>query len=257
MDLVAVGDLTLDIKTAPMSGVPERDTQKIVDDLFLELGGETANCAVAAAALGMETRLIAKAGSDLFGNWLLDYLKKAGVEAKVNADPAVKTSTTLALCFDDSSRSFISTQESNNSLSLEDVDFELVEGGHLHRGGYWNCASLLGGPTEKLFRHAVDNGMETSLDIGWDHGGWTDERKEGVFKILENCTILFINPHTTCFLINTVIIRKTLHFFLKIIRVIIMQPINFFILPCINYFFFCIICNRTRSIETHQTSNQQ
>jgi sugar/nucleoside kinase (ribokinase family) len=100
---------------------------------------------------------------------------------------------TFAITYEDGTRTFISDLGSNQLLSLEDINIDLIKGKHLNRSGYWWAPKLMGSQTRRLFQIAKEKGLSTSLDIAWDPQGWTLPRREGVYECLEFCDILFLN----------------------------------------------------------------
>ncbi len=67
MDITSIGDVNVDIITSKLDRMPEEDSQKVVRDMTMTTGGCAANFALAAAKLGLQSRLIGKIGDDLFG----------------------------------------------------------------------------------------------------------------------------------------------------------------------------------------------
>jgi len=194
LDVVAVGDLNVDIITSPISSLPEPETSHTVDSMRLYTGGNAANFAAAAASLGMRTAFIGALGEDPISGWLQAAMSRYGVRLAVKTRPESAAGITFAITYVDGRRQFIATHGSNLDLSYEDIDLSLVESaGHLHRSGFWYCPQLMGEPTRRLLRHARERGVQTSLDIGWDSQGWTDHRVSLVHQALVETDILFIN----------------------------------------------------------------
>jgi len=194
LDVVAVGDLNVDIITSPISSLPEPETSYTVDSIGLCTGGNAANFAAAAATLGMRTAFMGALGEDPISEWLQAAMSRYGVQVAVKTRRESTAGITFAITYTNGSRQFIAAHGSNLDLCYGDMDLSLVESArHLHRSGFWYCPQLMGEPTRKLLANARERGVQTSLDIGWDSQGWTDYRVSLVNQALEQVDILFIN----------------------------------------------------------------
>ncbi len=196
-DVVTVGDVNIDIITDPLAtdqieNLRQQREAEIISNFTLSLGGNAANCAVELSKLGLNSRLIGALSDDPISNWLIDILNKNKVDFQ-NCYKAEASGITFAVTYKDGSRTFISSFGSNQLLSFEDIDVSLVQGKHLHRAGYWWAPKFMGAGTKRLFQLAKDNGLSTSLDIGWDPKGWTEERRNGLMDCLELCDVFFLN----------------------------------------------------------------
>ncbi|MEM2905860.1 MAG: PfkB family carbohydrate kinase [Candidatus Bathyarchaeia archaeon] len=194
LDVVAVGDINLDIITSPIVSLPERETSFTVDSMGLYTGGNAANFAGAAASLGMRTAFIGALGEDPISEWLRAAMTRYGVRLAVKTRRESTAGITFAVTYTDGTRQFIATHGSNLDLSYTDIDLSLAGSArHLHRSGFWYCPQLIGEPTRRLLRAAREGGVQTSLDIGWDNQGWTDERVSHVNRTLGEVDIFFVN----------------------------------------------------------------
>ncbi len=194
IDVVAVGDLNLDIITSPIKALPGKETSCDVEHMGLYTGGNAANFAAAAACLKLKTRFMGALGPDPISRWLMEKMREYGVECVVKVREDSSAGITFAITYTDGTRQFIAAYGSNNDLSIEDIDFSKLKGvRHVHRSGFWYCKKIMGEPTKRLLRYTRELGAETSLDIGWDDLGWTDERVSMVYKCLQYVTVFFIN----------------------------------------------------------------
>jgi sugar/nucleoside kinase (ribokinase family) len=165
----------------------ETPTEQIVETI----GGGAANSAVAAAGLGAEVRFAGKVGDDALGRQLEQMLADRGVRSFVRRDPGVATGSSLALTFTTGHRHFICCQPNNTTLSFDDIDLSMLEGGrHLLRGDIWFAEPMLAGGNARLLEAARRRGLATSLDINWDPQ-WNSApaatnraRKEAVRQVL-------------------------------------------------------------------------
>lgn len=193
MDLAAIGDLNIDIITEPIARMPKKDQQLVIDKLGVYQGGSTANCAASASMLGLKTSFIGRVGDDANGRWLKDVMKGCGVKCHLTLDKKESTGVTFAMTFKDGTRSFISYRGTNARLCEKDIKARFLPARHVHRAGYFHTELLMGKPTAEIFKIAREKGAQTSLDIGWDYFGWTKKRREGIFEVLKETDIFFVN----------------------------------------------------------------
>jgi ribokinase len=189
-DITSIGDVNIDILTSNISDYPPKDSQVIIDDIRMTTGGCAANYAKASAVLGKKTRLIARTGDDLFGN-----LVRKSLGAVENLDlcliPGDRTAITLAITFEDKSRSFLTFPGANSGLSIKDIDFDLIEGKYLHVASFFLQGLREG--TKKILDHAHAKGMTASFDTGYDPKGWSKADVALVRKTLKDVDIFFPN----------------------------------------------------------------
>ncbi|NVM29589.1 MAG: carbohydrate kinase family protein [Candidatus Helarchaeota archaeon] len=192
-DVVAIGDINIDIITSPLSTdiVKQKDVE-VGTKFSLALGGNAGNCAMATSKLGLKTRLIGALSSDPISKWLIDILEENKVDFH-NCFKETQSAITFAITYEDGTRIFLSDFGANALLSFEDINLELIEGQHLHRAGYWWAPKLKGSGTRRLFQIAREKNLTTSLDIGWDPDDWSPKSRDSVYECLEFCDILFLN----------------------------------------------------------------
>jgi len=205
--LCVVGSICRDLRTAPL--VPGehllQDGETPTGHILETIGGGAANSALAAAGLGAEVRFAGKVGDDALGTQLEQMLVARGVRSFVRRDPAVVTGSSLALTFTTGHRHFICCQPNNYTLSLDDIDLAMLEGGgHLLRGDVWFAEPMLVGGNRRLLEAARGQGLTTSLDINWDPQWNTapadaiHARKEAVRQILPLVDLVHGNVRELC-----------------------------------------------------------
>jgi ribokinase len=120
--IVVVGSSNTDM-VVKTERIPSPGETVIGGDFVIAAGGKGANQAVAAARLGADVTLVARLGTDLFGDQSLDNFKREGI----NTDFIVRDSDApsgVALISVDSrgENSIVVAPGSNGRLSIEDVD---------------------------------------------------------------------------------------------------------------------------------------
>ena len=192
IDITSIGDINLDIITSKLKGMPDRDSQVILDDMSISSGGCAANFARAIGRLGLNTRFIGRLGNDIPGEFVKKSLAEIdNIDLKTVTATGKKTGVTLALTFDDDTRSFVTYPGSNREFSIEDIDFDLIGGRYLHIASFF--LQGLRENTTKILDYAHDKGMVTSFDTGWDPAGWSEKDTKLVRKVLKDVDIFFPN----------------------------------------------------------------
>ncbi|RLI94660.1 MAG: hypothetical protein DRO90_00475 [Candidatus Altiarchaeales archaeon] len=189
IDVTSIGDVNVDIITSNLREFPERDSQILIRNATLSVGGCAANFARAIAKLGLNTRLIGKIGNDILGNFIIDELSREGIDLRLSRGS--NTGVTIAITFKDKTRSFLTYPGSNSEFTISDINLDMISGRYLHIPSVF-----LQGLRENvidLMKYSHKNGMINSFDTGWDPSGWSDDDIELVEKILRYVDIFFPN----------------------------------------------------------------
>ncbi|MFN3527671.1 MAG: carbohydrate kinase family protein, partial [Candidatus Altarchaeaceae archaeon] len=186
--VTAIGDINIDILTDKIENYPEKDKQIVIENLFIDVGGCAANFAYALSKFNIGVRFIGKISKDIFRNFIIERMK--GVDMKI-IDDNNNTGITYAINFKDGKRSFITYQGTNKFLTIQDINFNLIEGKFLHIASYF--LQNLGKDTLEIFKYAHKKGMKTSFDTGWDPFGWKKEKIEEIREILKEVDVFFPN----------------------------------------------------------------
>jgi len=206
--IAIVGNVNLDIRTAPMPTSPElfRDGETSVGAIYEAIGGGGANTALAAARLGGKVHFFGCVGADPLALRLRRHLERFGVTTHLAEKPA-PTGRSIALTWHTHQRHFISCLPSSALLSEQDIDLDaLVRRGcrHLYRADIWFAPRMLIGGNERLLKRARDASMETSLDLNWNPQ-WnagdpaeTARRIESVSALLKHVSVVHGNERELC-----------------------------------------------------------
>jgi sugar/nucleoside kinase (ribokinase family) len=167
-DVLVIGELNVDLllygDVEPVFGQAE----KLVDDAVMTVGSSSAIFAHQAARLDLRVAFCGKVGSDAFGAFMTDRLKRAGIDTSaVVVDPALKTGLTVHLVRG-TDRAMLTNMGAIPELRPEEVDPALLKNArHVHLGSYFLQEGIQEGLAE-LFARARAQGTTTSLDPGWD-----------------------------------------------------------------------------------------
>ncbi len=127
-------------------------------------GGSAANTMVAAAHLGMQTRLLTKVGADADGAYYRDAVAQAGVETTAfKVHPSTPTGTCLSLVTPDSQRTMRTLLGAAATITRDDIEPSDFAGcTHLHVEGYMLFDRRL---TLHVLHLAKTAGCTISLDL--------------------------------------------------------------------------------------------
>jgi sugar/nucleoside kinase (ribokinase family) len=172
-DVVCLGLLVADVIARPLSALPEVGTVGLLDEISLHGGGCALNTGTGLARLGLEVAVAGKVGTDPFGDYLLGLLDERGLDRRaVLRDPGIATSATVVIVDEEGERTFLHLPGANGTLSVDELDPELLFSGRaLHIAGALLLARLDGEPMAALLAEARQRRLFTSLDTVWDAAG--------------------------------------------------------------------------------------
>jgi hypothetical protein len=137
LDLVVVGDCNPDVLVLGDDVTPSFGQQeKLVEGIWMVVGGSAAITAVAAARLGLSVGLVAAVGADPAGEFLLGQLSREGVSTEaVAVREGVPTGMTVALSRG-ADRAILTALGAVASLTAQDVPAVLLtRARHVHIWG--------------------------------------------------------------------------------------------------------------------------
>ncbi|MFH1928669.1 MAG: carbohydrate kinase family protein [Chloroflexota bacterium] len=180
--VVCLGILVADVVGRPLKALPDRGRLVLVDEMSLHTGGCAINTATALARLDVPVEVTGRIGPDAFGDFLLSELHSRGIGVgSVSRDPEIGTSVTMVMVDTDGERRFVHCIGANARLTLEDVDWGVIERASIvHVAGALVLPGMDGEPTAELLGRARSMGVTTFLDTVWDDTGqW--------MRLLEPC----------------------------------------------------------------------
>lgn len=167
LDCLSVGILVADHLCAPIRHVPAAGELVLADRLPLTIGGCASNVAMDLHRLGASVGVVGCVGQDVFGQFIIDSLMNAGIDAAgIRRTPGVETSGTLILNVAGEDRRFIHAVGANAQLRAADIPRpRLDEARVLYVGGYLLMPSLDADELAGVFRDARARGVKTVLDV--------------------------------------------------------------------------------------------
>lgn len=167
-DVIVVGELNVDLILNQIDSFPEIGKEKLADKMDLVLGSSSAIFASNLSSLGAKVGYIGKIGNDIFGNLIIESLKKKKVNTElIIVDEKLKTGATVVLNFDED-RAMITHGGAMEHLVLNDINKDiLAKAKHLHVSSVFLQPQLKKNIVE-IFRLAKEIGITTSFDPQWD-----------------------------------------------------------------------------------------
>jgi sugar/nucleoside kinase (ribokinase family) len=125
-DVVCVGNIVADAVGTGVDTIPEEGHLALFDRVEMHLGGCANNTALALAKLGLKVALSAKVGTDGFGDFCIDFHRKAGVNvAGVVRSAKDSTSFSFIMIPRGGNRRILHTLAANETFGPKDMDMGL------------------------------------------------------------------------------------------------------------------------------------
>ncbi len=167
-DVIAIGELNVDLLLNRIGGFPEIGKEKFAGDMLLTLGSSTAIFAANSAALGVRTGFAGMIGRDMFGELVKRSLREKGVDTRfvIESDDCA-TGATIVMNYGED-RANLTYQGAMDRMRFADVDKELFAlTRHVHLSSIFMQSGLMQDLGE-LLRYARSQGVTVSLDTQWD-----------------------------------------------------------------------------------------
>lgn len=188
-DVMMLADVCADLTVTGDVRPRFSQVEQFVDDFSIQLGGSGAIFGSQMARLGVRTTLAWWIGSDLFADFVLSELRKAGMDTtRITQHPTVKTCIGLALS-ETNDRAILNYPGTLDVSSPAELDPGLLACcRNWHIAGYFLMRRIkpAWGSCLALCREA---GVTTSLDTNWD----PEEHWEGVLELLPMIDVFLPN----------------------------------------------------------------
>jgi len=166
--LLVVGELNIDVILNHINGFPVIGEEILADSLTITMGSSSAIFASNIASIGINTSFCGMVGSDSFGKFILDELKKKQVDTTYIIESAEhRTGATIVLNYSHD-RANVTYCGAMEVFNKKNIPFEkLSQFSHLHFSSYF-LQKELQADIPDLFKIAKEKGLTTSLDLQWD-----------------------------------------------------------------------------------------
>lgn len=167
-DVVALGELNVDIILNRIDGFPEIGKEKFAGDMTVTLGSSTAIFAANVACLGSKTAFAGMIGDDSFGSLVEKSLAAKGVDTGyLIKSGKYATGATIVMSFGED-RANLTYQGAMDHMGFADLDRKLFEEAkHIHISSIF-MQSELKRDLPEVFAAAEAAGVTLSMDTQWD-----------------------------------------------------------------------------------------
>ena len=161
--ICTLGDLLLDVVVKLHRPIAEGDDTH--GETRAGAGGQAANVAAWAAALGAEARFIGKRGADAAGELVESDLLRRAVDV-LGPPPVGRNGVVVSLVELDGSRTMVSDRGAEPDLAHDELEPEWFEGAQwLHLSGYSLMGEPIGSAAERAVELARAAGARISVDL--------------------------------------------------------------------------------------------
>ncbi len=174
LKVACVGILVADVIVSPVREIPKNGLLVPVDSISMHSGGNAMTAAINLRTLGVESSLIGRVGSDMFGDYLKKCLSEAGVKIDgVKTDSSVQRSAAVLMVEEGTGeRSVFHCVGSNGAFSMDDIDFDVIEKNDVvFVTGSFLLKTFDGKQTMEFLKKCKEMGKTTALDVCWDASG--------------------------------------------------------------------------------------
>lgn len=167
-DVVALGELNVDIILNGIDGFPEMGKEKFARSMNVTLGSSTAIFAANIACLGARTAFAGMVGKDSFGDLVCSSLEAKGVDTSFLIRSAeYSTGATVVMSYDED-RANVTFQGAMDHMGFSHIDPSLfTRTRHIHISSIF-MQSALKASLDRIFAAARANGVTISMDTQWD-----------------------------------------------------------------------------------------
>lgn len=169
-DVSIIGTIVFDIFIPEISKYPRSGQAVDVKSIPIAVGGCGANTSIVLSKLGANVSLIGAVGQDLFGNFIINYLKENNVNIElVKISQKEQTSTSVLIINDQNERSYFHTTGASEEIKVDAIALkQILNSKILHIGGVNLLPSLDGKPMAEILKKAKSRKIVTSIDLAWD-----------------------------------------------------------------------------------------
>lgn len=155
-------------------------------------GGAPANVACAIAKLGGKGIFMGCVGNDPFGTFLLEVLKKEGVDISLAQQSETFTTLAFVSLAEDGERDFVFCRGADRELEYNPSLRKILHGNILHLGA---ATALLGGSLEKAYGKYLFDGLTKEMFISFDPNFRGDLWKDDEDTFIKKCTPFIEKSH--------------------------------------------------------------
>lgn len=166
-DVSVCGSYILDILGVPVTEIPPGGTRYLIDEIRLTVAGTAGGTVVPCARLGLKALAVGAVGADEKADWVLDALKRDGIDVSVMERIADSPpSATILPIRPDGSRPALHARGASARWRISPAaQARACEGRIVHLGGVGSLLAMDGEPSRALLADARKAGRTTTLDL--------------------------------------------------------------------------------------------
>ncbi len=166
--ILVAGELNADLVMTGLPSLPVLGHELLGSDFCIVMGSSSAITAARLATLGADVDFVGLVGDDDLGRFVTDSLAGFGVGTDyIQRVEASATGVTIALTYEND-RALLTYPSVMTDFDGEAITPSLLSGyTHIHVGSFFLQVGLQAA-LPRLFRVAHEQGLTTSLDVGWD-----------------------------------------------------------------------------------------
>jgi len=191
--VTVIGGVQVDLLLSPVDDLPQPGGAMFVDDLDMRPGGAGANTAFAIAEIGMPVQLVGCIGDDRLGDWMIEQLAVAGLDAHVIRTTNESTGLTVVCEGPNRDRTFITYLGVNAGWDLSMISDDAYAVQSLLFCDYFCAPRLQGEAARELLHRAREAGATTFFDTAWDPRGWPSSTQEDLRRLLADVDVFLPN----------------------------------------------------------------
>ncbi|HEX5023754.1 MAG TPA: carbohydrate kinase family protein [Agriterribacter sp.] len=167
-DVSVIGELNVDFILNKNDSFPVMGKEVLAGEMSLTLGSSSAIFASNLCSLGATVAFLGKLGKDLFGELVLQTLRKSGVDiTAIEQRQGLSTGATVVLNFGED-RAMVTHPGAMEYLTATDLNWEIIkQSRHLHFSSFF-IQKAIRQDIGMIFKKAKAEGLTTSFDPQWD-----------------------------------------------------------------------------------------
>ena len=167
-DIVALGELNIDLILNRIAGFPEVGKEILADDCTMTLGSSTAIFAANAASLGSKVAFLGMVGRDDFGDFIEKSLRQRGVDTSMLIRSEERKSGITVVMNYGQDRANVTYPGAMSYLGIKEIEkAKLGEAKHVHISSLF-LQERLKRDIERVIELLKNEGCTVSLDTQWD-----------------------------------------------------------------------------------------
>lgn len=185
--ILCIGSVTTDIILRTVDRLPAPGQLQAVEDATLHIGGCAANAARDLRKLGCQAQLCCKVGTDMFGTYVLQKTKEAGMDpAGIIFSPSAHTTVSVVTVASDGERSFLYNPGSTAAFEATDIPAQLVDWAEIvFVAGALLTPAFDGVPCAQFLEKCRQAGKMTVMDTAWDYEDRWREKIQAAWPFLD------------------------------------------------------------------------